>query len=29
LSGSRHALRSGELFLKDVPPGAGALIQLR
>lgn len=29
LSGARHALRSGELFLKDVPPGTGALIRLR
>lgn len=29
LSGARHAIRSGELFLKDVPPGMGALIRLR
>jgi len=29
LTGNRHALRSGELFLKDVLPGTGALIRLR
>ncbi|HEX7881101.1 MAG TPA: alpha-amylase family glycosyl hydrolase [Candidatus Eisenbacteria bacterium] len=29
LSGTRHAIRSGELFLKDVPAGGMALVRLR
>jgi glycosidase len=29
LSGQRHAIRSGELFLKDVPAGGVALVRLR
>jgi len=29
LSGARHAIRSGEVFLNDVPPGGMALIRLR
>jgi glycosidase len=29
LSGAQHAIRSGEVFLRDVPPGGMALIRLR
>ncbi|TPW18015.1 MAG: hypothetical protein FD129_151, partial [bacterium] len=29
LSGAHHALRSGEVYLNDVPPGTGAVIRLR